>query len=112
MLKDPRLSPVYFIVDALDECGQGPEDLVQLILTSLTLSDKVKWLVSSCPEVKLKNLDTVKALVELDAQSLERPVNAYINHKLITIKEKPGYNKDTLVELSNEIHQRAINTFL
>jgi hypothetical protein len=112
MLKDPRLSPVYLIVDALDECGQGLEDLVQLISTSLTLSDKVKWLVSSRPEVKLKNPDTAEALVELDAQSLERPVNAYINHKLTTMTERPGYDEDTLVELSNEIHQRAMNTFL
>ena len=37
MLKDPGLSPVYFIVDALDECDQGLADLVQLISTSLTL---------------------------------------------------------------------------
>ena len=112
MLKDPRLSPVYLIVDALDECSQGLEDLVQLISTSLTLSDKVKWLVFSRPEVKLKNPDTAEALVELDAQSLERPVNAYINHKLTTMREKPGYDEDTLVELSSEIHQRAMNTFL
>ena len=28
-----------------------------------------------------------EALVELDAQSLERPVNAYINHKLTTMRE-------------------------
>ena len=112
MLKDPRLSPVYLIVDALDECGQGLTDLVQLISISLTLSNKVKWLVSSRPEVELKKPATAGALVELDAQSLERPVNAYINHKLTTMREKPGYDKDTLAELSSEIHQRAKNTFL
>jgi hypothetical protein len=110
MLKDHRLSRVYFIVDALDECDQGLADLVQLISTSLNLSDKVKWLVSSRPQVKLKDPGT---LVELDAQSLEGPVNAYIDHKLSTLKEKPGYNdEDTLAKVSNEVRQRAENTFL
>jgi DNA replication protein DnaC len=37
--------PVYFIVDALDECDQGLEDLVELISSSLALSDKVRWLL-------------------------------------------------------------------
>jgi hypothetical protein len=112
MLKDPGLSPVYFIIDDLDECDQGLADLVQLISTSLTLSNKVKWLVSSRPVVELKNPDTAGTLVELDSQSLERPVNAYINHKLSTLKGRDGYDADTLAEVSSEIRQRAMNTFL
>lgn len=112
MLKDPGLLPMYFIVDALDECDQGLADLVQLISTSLTLSGKVKWLVSSRPEVELKNPDTTGALVELDAQSLERPVNAYINHKLSTLKSKKGYTDSVLAEVSDEVCRRAENTFL
>jgi hypothetical protein len=108
MLKDPSLLPVYFIVDALDECDQGLADLVQLISESLTLSDKVKWLVSSRPTVELKS----PATVELDAQSLEHPVNAYINHKLSNLKGRDGYDADTLAEVSSEIHRRARNTFL
>jgi hypothetical protein len=47
-------------------------------------------------------------LLKLDAQSLERPVNAYINHKLLAL----GYDKDTLAELLSEICYRAKNTFL
>jgi hypothetical protein len=112
MLKDPGLSPVYFIVDALDECDQGLAALVQLISASLTLSDKVKWLVSSRPVVELKNPNTARSLVELDSQSLERPVNAYINHKLSTLNGRDGYDTDTLAEISSEIRQRAMNTFL
>ncbi|KAK3943773.1 hypothetical protein QBC46DRAFT_376209 [Diplogelasinospora grovesii] len=46
MLRDPRLSAMYFAVDALDECAQGRSDLIQLISTSLTLTQKVKWLLS------------------------------------------------------------------
>ena len=112
MLKDPQLSPVYLIVDALDECDQGLADLVQLISTSLTLSDKVKWLVSSRPEVELKTPDTAGTLVELDAQSLAGPVNAYINHKLSTLKGRKGYTDSVLAEVSDEVCRRAENTFL
>jgi hypothetical protein len=112
MLKDPQLSRTYLIVDALDECGQGLVELVELISSSLTLSDKVKWLVSSRPEVKLKNADTVESLVELDSQNLEDPVNAYINYKLSALKGKDGYDDATLAEVSNEIRQRSMNTFL
>jgi hypothetical protein len=115
MLSDPELSPMYFAVDALDECDQtkpGLEELIQLISTSLTFSDKVKWLVSSRPEVELKAPDTAGTLVELDAQSLADPVNAYINHKLSTLKGRKGYTDSVLAEVSNEVCRRAENTFL
>ena len=75
MLKDRRLSPVYLAVDVLDECVQGRSDLIYLISTSLILSQNVKWLISSRPEVDLlaalkdrgtNSLDASNSLVELD----------------------------------------------
>ena len=119
MLTDPELSPVYLIIDALDECDQtkpGLNELIELISTSLTLSSKVKWLVSSRPEVdigaKLKNPGTSR-IVELDAQNMEAPVNAYIDYKLSTLKTKPGYDDVSVLNaVSNEVRQRAGNTFL
>ncbi|RYP60388.1 hypothetical protein DL771_010531 [Monosporascus sp. 5C6A] len=121
MLKDPQLSPVYLAVDALDECTQGRLDLIHLISTSLTLSQKVKWLLSSRPEVDLltglkdpgtNSLDASKSLVELDTQRLADPVNAYIDHKLIALRCRKGYNDSVLAEVSHEVRQRAENTFL
>lgn len=76
----------------------------------------MKWLVSSRPEIdvyaKLKNSNTSRTLVELDAQSLEGPVNAYIDHKLSALKGRDSYDGDTLAEVSKEVRQRAMNTFL
>ena len=124
ILRDPGLSPAYLIVDALDECDQtkpGLEELMQLISTSLGLSEKVKWLLSSRPEVdvlaKLKDLDndtldTSETLVELDTQRLADPVNAYMNNKLTNLKGKRGYSDSVLAEVSKEVRQRAVNTFL
>lgn len=92
------------------------ERLVNLISTSLTLSNKVKWLVSSRLEVdlkpKLKNSDTLGDLLELDAQRLKAPVEAYINHKLTTLRERDGYDENTLAKVSKAVRQRAMNTFL
>ncbi|KAI3337073.1 hypothetical protein HD806DRAFT_26405 [Xylariaceae sp. AK1471] len=121
MLKDPRLSPVYLAIDALDECGEGREDLIHLISTCLTLSHKVKWLLSSRPEfdvlAELKNQDTdlpdfSETPVELNTQCLMKPVNAYIDHKLKTLKRKIGYNDGVLADILCEVRRRAENTFL
>jgi hypothetical protein len=119
MLKDPSLSPVYFIIDALDECDQakpGMVELIDLIATSLTLTDKVRWLLSSRPifdgHTKLRDLTASETLLELDTRNLEGPVNAYINHKLSALTENDGYDKDILTIVSKEIRHRAMNTFL
>ncbi|KAG8416814.1 hypothetical protein J3459_013602 [Metarhizium acridum] len=113
MLKDPSFTPAYFVVDGLDECDGTKEDLIQLIYRSLSISHKVRWLISSRPELDLTNPGLDEALVELDAQRLEGPVHAYITYKLSGLKENPGYDDEaTLVELSNEICDRAANTFL
>lgn len=112
LLYNPDLSPAYFIIDALDECEQGLAEPTKLITTSLALSDKVKWLVSSRPEVNLKNPSNSETQVELDSQSLEDPVNAYIEYKISTLKGKRGYDEKTLAEVSNEICQRAMNPFV
>ena len=114
MLKDAR--PVYFIVDALDECDQGLQGLINLISTSLTLSDKVRWLVSSRPDVdvlsKLKNLD-ISRIVDLNAHGLDGPVNAYIMHKLSALeKHGKGYTNSILADVSDQVRQRAESTFL
>ncbi|TEY32597.1 hypothetical protein BOTCAL_0717g00030 [Botryotinia calthae] len=120
MLTDLRLSPTYFIIDALDECDQGLADLLKLISTSFNLTDKVRWLVSSRPEVnvfaRLKDLDaqylSSENLMELDAQSLEGPVNIYIDYKLSIIKKKDGYDKNILAKISDLVRKQANNTFL
>ncbi|KAL2126810.1 hypothetical protein VTI74DRAFT_191 [Chaetomium olivicolor] len=115
MLKDPQLSPVYLAVDALDECAQGRKDLIDLISTSLILSQNVKWLISSRPEVDLlaalKDRDT-NSFVELDTQRLAAPVSAYIDHKLTVLKGRKGYNGSVLAKVSHEVRERAENTFL
>jgi hypothetical protein len=87
--------------------------------TSLALCSKVKWLLSSHSEIlvhagvkDLENLNASRLGVNLDPGRLEGPVNAYIDHKLDSMKGKYGHDTDTLVRLSDEIRQRAMSTFL
>jgi hypothetical protein len=92
MLADKDLAPVYLTLDALDECDEGnPGDpgrphLLSLISDTLSITNKVKWLLSSRPEVgvykKLKTKPALGDIVELDVQSRPEPVDAYIEHKL------------------------------
>ncbi|KIL85433.1 nacht and wd40 domain protein [Fusarium avenaceum] len=117
MLKDPILSPVYFIVDAIDECDMETMSLkilFELIKESLEASVNVNWLVSSRPEdaAKARNWGIPNAPIDLDAHTLQAPVAAYIAHKLQTLEGQPGYTELRLKEISDEIHQRASNVFL
>ena len=123
MLEDPQLSPVYFVVDALDECDEGDEKakLLSLISDSLKFSDKVRWLVSSRPELDVlallkkrntKSRHVAGAPLELNDQSQEGPVGVYIKYKLEALEGRDGYSADILTKLSKEILQREEKIFL
>ncbi len=81
----------------------------------------MRWLLSSRLEVDLlaelkdpgtNSSDASRSLVELDTQRLQDPVNAFIDHKLMKLKYKEGYDDRVLDEVSHEVRQRAENTFL
>lgn len=121
MLRDPRLSPVYFALDAIDECAEGQVELIQLILTTFTLTHKVKWLISGRPEVDLSyefqllnsgRSNPSETLLELNSQRLGDPVSAYIQYKLEAFRNRRGYTASILAEISREVNLRSENTFL
>lgn len=110
MLKDSRLQPTYIIVDALDECLEGLDFIRDLMRDSLSITEKVRWLVSSRPIVNLDK--SVPQLVEIDAERLNGPVQTFIDHKLSALKDLDGYSEDILAKLSVEMQKRAGDTFL
>ncbi|EPE09083.1 nacht and wd40 domain protein [Ophiostoma piceae UAMH 11346] len=111
ILKDETLQPCYVVVDALDECN-GSVELLTQITDFVTITDKVKWLVSSRPEVVYSTGEAHLShfRVEIDSQVLKDPVRKYIQHKLSSLSS--AYNADVLEEISMEINARAENTFL
>ncbi|PYH78380.1 WD40 repeat-like protein, partial [Aspergillus uvarum CBS 121591] len=125
MLADERLTPVYLAVDALDECERiakhdepGVNDLMEIIYDSLQITNssaKIKWILSSRPEISLPNTlidEKPETLKQVDVQSNPEPVDAYITYKVSDLKRKLNYSDETLEAIANEIRKRAQNTFL
>ncbi|KAI2637533.1 WD40-repeat-containing domain protein [Xylaria nigripes] len=113
MLRDQRLSLVYFAIDALDERSEGRDELVGFISKSFALSQKIKRLLSSRLEVDVRvRLRSPENFIELDTQRLVGPVKAYTEHKLTTLKDKDGYNDKVIKDISDKVQERAENTFL
>ncbi len=111
-----------FVVDALDECDDGLDDLVSLISTSLSLSCKVRWLVFSRPELDLftkieaasgKCMTATEIGHELEVQNQDYRVNKYVRHKISELKRSEYastyYQAKLLETLEREIDYRARN---
>ncbi|CAG8338892.1 unnamed protein product [Penicillium salamii] len=121
MLKDPTLGPTYLMIDALDECNKTASDgadlrlLKELISDSLGLTDNVRWLVTSRPEVRL-NKDfqgfASGTIDRIDVQGQDRAVQAYIQHKLSEMQTRKTYQPSVIVKLAGELNSRANGIFL
>jgi WD40 repeat protein len=120
-------SPVYFVLDALDECDHDFQRIIEFIATSLCISTKIKWLVSSRPEVGLipklqlllKSKPTISPyLLQLDIEKQERHAEVYIQHKLRALKKPeisswPDSYDDKMVEkIKKEVTERAQGNLL
>lgn len=116
ILADPDLRPAYFVIDALDECTSGLKDLIKLMFEFMRKSNKIRWLISSRPDVPIRKSDRGRLVVELDAQKLQEPVSTFIDYKLDELRyteSVPGYDDDSVVAaIGCEIRKKAENTFL
>ena len=112
MLADPSLSRTYLIVDALDECvdKQDLTKLLRLISATAAKSSKVKWLVSSRyrSDIESQLKERARLDLELNAQSISKAVDAYIDHKL----SKLDYHGNLRAQVADELRKRADGTFL
>ncbi|KAL7786975.1 hypothetical protein V8C37DRAFT_285865 [Trichoderma ceciliae] len=118
MVKDVRLEPVYFIVDNLDACEERTESLVGLISKTIDLSNKVKWLVSSRPEVGIQVAHEIKTIphvsmrrIELDSLRSRGPINtaAIDNESLVLSEERAHFipKMDTIHFTAAQEHNKA-----
>ncbi|KAK9849582.1 hypothetical protein MYU51_014179 [Penicillium brevicompactum] len=122
MLADEKLSPVYLSFDALDECAPGKpseKELLNLVEATVRASGngptKVKWLLSSRPEIGVYNkLKRAKegAVVELDVTVHKEALEAYVEQKMSQLREKEGYKQTTLDRMSAELSKHEQTTFL
>jgi hypothetical protein len=116
MLRHPDARGIYMIVDGLDECETGLPRLLDFIVETTSVSNTVKWIVSSRARLDIEQalmLDDSKTRLslELNAEHVAEAVNCYIEYKvslLISLKE----NRLLRDRVRHEMLRKSNGTFL
>ncbi|WYZ35383.1 hypothetical protein EsH8_X_000030 [Colletotrichum jinshuiense] len=114
MLYDSKLQGVCLLVDALDECLTGLEQLLHLIAET-SQSTGAKWLVSSRNWLQIEErLHTVaqRLSLEVNEKSVSTAVDSYITFKMSQLSQLKGYRADTASEIRQYLLSNADGTFL
>ncbi|KAL2195138.1 hypothetical protein P885DRAFT_24441, partial [Corynascus similis CBS 632.67] len=117
ILKDPTLPPTYLVIDALDECIEGLDLLLSLVVRASSVNSGVKWIVSSrnWPIIE-KHLSAatqqVRLSLELNGESVSTAVTTYIQLKVNWLAEWNGYSNDLRDVIERYLSANASGTFL
>lgn len=117
MLSDPDLTEAYLVVDALDECEGDLDLLLRLIVqTASTPSSRVKWIVSSRNNPKIKRLldpdnTGVGLSLEVNAQLVDHAIDAFIARKMDILRSIRD-DEALRIQVQEGIRQKADGTFL
>jgi hypothetical protein len=117
VILDPDLQKTYLVIDALDECIADLPKLLDLIIRTSSLSNCIKWLLSSRNELhieqRLKSIDAQARLsleLKQNAEQVARAVDVYIDEKLSYVD---SLEDATLRSRVREVlRQKANGTFL
>ncbi|APA16011.1 hypothetical protein sscle_16g107810 [Sclerotinia sclerotiorum 1980 UF-70] len=117
ILHDKNLKPTILIIDALDECQKDLPQLLRLIVSGLSISSRVKWLVSSrnWPEIEeqLQQAEQGTRLsLELNAESVSAAVRWYIREKVKYLARTKKYTTETKDTIERYLLEHANGTFL
>ncbi|KAL7911179.1 NACHT domain-containing protein [Trichoderma velutinum] len=116
LLQDSSLEGQVFMIDALDECQNDLERLLDLIV-GISISSHAKWLVSSRNwtgiEEKLSTISqNIRFSLELNEQSVSEAINHYIGHKTARLKEIKKLDQETELIIRDYLIDNARGTFL
>ncbi|POR35859.1 Vegetative incompatibility protein HET-E-1, partial [Tolypocladium paradoxum] len=117
MLQDPCLNETYLIIDALDECETGREQLARLIIEQSSKPSAVKWIISSRNWQQIEEMmqsagHSTALSLELNADAVSAAVNVYIRHKAACLAQLKGYSPKTRDAVENHLVSNAQDTFL
>ncbi|KAF6789073.1 heterokaryon incompatibility protein [Colletotrichum sojae] len=114
MLQDPKLHGVFLLVDALDECLTGLEQLLDLV-TKTSQSTSAKWLISSrnwlLIEERLREV-AQRLSLEVNSKSVSTAVDSYVTFKISQLSKLKGYRDNTASEIRQYLSSNAEGTFL
>jgi hypothetical protein len=117
ILRDPRLSTTYLIIDALDECVTDMPKLLRFIAEQSSASSCVKWVVSSrnWPDIE-EQLERaghkVRLSLELNAKSVAAAVGNYIRQKVDQLAQEKQYKTEMRQAVFKHLMSNANDTFL
>ncbi|KAL8404268.1 hypothetical protein RB594_009215 [Gaeumannomyces avenae] len=115
MLLDGNLPRTHLIIDALDECEAGLNDLLKFVLQEANLP-RVKWIISSRNSVEQRTRpESSQSILSLELQqnanSVSRAIEAYIDH--MTVQIESLQNDPSLQDHVRQVlRQKADGTFL
>jgi hypothetical protein len=116
ILRDCSPDKTYIVVDALDECVQGQDKLLQFIFKETKELPHVKWIISSRNHVEQRTrLDESQSILSLElqenAESVSVAIGAYISDRIADLQSLQDDN--TLLEYVQQVLQeKAEGTFL
>ncbi|KAH6698203.1 hypothetical protein BKA61DRAFT_530771 [Leptodontidium sp. MPI-SDFR-AT-0119] len=117
ILQDPGLESTYVIIDALDECVAGLQQLLQFIDETSPAYPRVKWIISSRNwpniEEQLNISDQkVQLRLELNKDSIAAAVSTYIEHQVGELARRKRYNPKLENSVREYLSLNADATFL
>jgi hypothetical protein len=117
VLLDPNLQATYLIIDGLDECTSGLQELLQFVTKQSLKSKRVKWLISSRNrpdfEYELEQANyKIRLSLELNAVSVAAAVEHFIEEKVIQLTERNRYDQPTRSAILAHLKMNANDTFL
>ncbi|OTA02490.1 hypothetical protein A9Z42_0028690 [Trichoderma parareesei] len=117
ILQEPVLKGAYLVVDALDECVSGQEQLLDLVVRVSGTEARVKWLVSSRNLSQIEERlqlakQKVKLSLELNAESIASAVKIYIGDKVQKLSKLKEYDEHIHDQVRDYLFENANDTFL
>ena len=116
ILQDPNLKSTCLVIDALDECERNLYQLLALINQTVSISSRVKWIVSSRnqPDIESRlRLDDIKMRLslELNEEYVTRAVELFVNLK---VSKLPLIADDRALQetVQDQIYAKANGIFL
>lgn len=117
MLQCSSFRSVYLIVDALDECVNDVDRLLDFIGQTSHDCAKVKWLVTSrnWPSIKERIArvdDHDEVSLELNADAVSQAVRVFVKHRVLQLSTQKKYSKDLQSTVLRHLYINAEDTFL
>lgn len=114
IVADPVLEEAYLIVDALDECREDLEFLLEMLSSPIP---RIKWIVSSRNRVEIEEAleqssSRLALSLELNEESVSQAVRHFIDHRTRDLARKKKLKAEVAQKIHRHLIQHANGTFL